>query len=182
MIELAQRAAERLIQAAGLARAGGVFHPLNIHRDWGALNLATLEEDFIRDGFLPDGYDKLSEQTKFLLGRVRARRAEIDVKASWKNIEKLNYQVADFFKEHDLLMSPAVACKPYDAHLTSPQIIDGRDASETGVEPFGALANACWNPSISIPARLHIRRITGRAADHRTAPSRRYPAPAGAHL
>jgi aspartyl-tRNA(Asn)/glutamyl-tRNA(Gln) amidotransferase subunit A len=152
MIELAERAAERLIQAASLNRVDGVFHPLNIYRDWGALNLATLEEDFIRDGILPDGYDKLSEQTKFLLGRIRARRAEIDVKASWKNIEKLNYQVADFFKDHDLLMSPAVACQPYDAHLTSPQVIDGRDSSETGVEPFGALANACWNPSISIPA------------------------------
>jgi len=32
--------------------------------------------------------------------------------------------------------------------------IDGRDISETGVEPFGMLANACWNPSISIPAGL----------------------------
>jgi len=152
VVELAERAAEKLIAAAHLVRKSGVFHPRNIHRDWGAVMLGTLEDDFIRDGYLPDGYDKLSEQTKFLLQRVRARRAEIDVKKSWKNIETLTYQVADFFKEHDLLMSPATACRPYDAHLTSPQIIDGRDASETGVEPFGMLANACWNPSISIPA------------------------------
>lgn len=152
VIALAERAAEKLIAVAKLARSNGVFRPLNIYRDWGAINLVNLEEDFTRDGILPDGYDKLSEQTKFLLNRMRARRAEIDLKASWKNIETLNNQVADFFKSHDLLMSPATACQPYDAHLTSPQIIDGRDASETGVEPFGMLANACWNPSISIPA------------------------------
>jgi Asp-tRNA(Asn)/Glu-tRNA(Gln) amidotransferase A subunit family amidase len=69
-------------------------------------------------------------------------------------VERLCNEVAEFFKDHDLLMSPATACRPYDAPLTTPQSIDGRDISETGVEPFGMLANACWNPSISIPAGL----------------------------
>ncbi len=154
VIELAARAAERLIRAAALNRAEGVFHPTNIYRDWGTINLVNLEDDFVHDGYLPNGYDKLSEQTKMLLKKIRARKPEIDLKASWKNVEMLNNQVAEFFKDHDLLMSPATACKPYDAHLTSPQIVDGRDCSDTGVEPFGMLANACWNPSISIPAGL----------------------------
>ena len=152
VVELAGVAAARLMRAAKLVDTGGTFHPANIYRDWGALNLATLEEDLTRDGILPDGYDRLSEMTKFLLNRIRQRRAEINLKASWKRIEELNNQVAVFFRDHDLLMSPATGCKPYDAHLTALQVIDGRDASETGVEPFGMLANACWNPSISIPA------------------------------
>ena len=152
VIELAQRAAERLIAAAKLNRMSGVFHPRNIYRDWGSLNLATFEADMIADGFLPDGYNRFSEQTKFLLNRIRQRLPTVNLKECWKNIEELNNQVADFFLDHDLLMSPATACRPYDAHLTSPQIVDGRDCSETGVEPFGMLANACWNPSISIPA------------------------------
>jgi len=152
VVELAGVAAARLMRAAKLVDTGGTFHPANIYRDWGALNLATLEEDLTRDGILPDGYDRLSEMTKFLLNRIRQRRAEINLKASWKRIEELNNQVAVFFRDHDLLLSPATGCKPYDAHLTALQIIDGRDASETGVEPFGMLANACWNPSISIPA------------------------------
>jgi aspartyl-tRNA(Asn)/glutamyl-tRNA(Gln) amidotransferase subunit A len=152
VVELAGVAAARLMRAAKLVDTGGTFHPANIYRDWGALNLATLEEDLTRDGILPDGYDRLSEMTKFLLNRIRQRRAEINLKASWKRIEELNNQVAVFFRDHDLLISPATGCKPYDAHLTALQIIDGRDASETGVEPFGMLANACWNPSISIPA------------------------------
>ncbi|MGA9797020.1 MAG: amidase [Rhizomicrobium sp.] len=154
VIELARRAASRLIAAAKLVENNEPFHPLNIYSDWGALNLVHLEEDFTRDGFLPDGFDRLSENTKRLVLKIRERKASIDVKKSWAQITKLNYQVAEFFKDNDLLMSPATACKPYAADITTPQVIDGRDASETGAEPFGMLANACWNPSISIPAGL----------------------------
>jgi aspartyl-tRNA(Asn)/glutamyl-tRNA(Gln) amidotransferase subunit A len=152
VIELARRAASKLIAAAKLIEIDVPFHPTNIYRDWGALNLGTLEDDFIKQGFLPDGFDRLAENTKRLLLKIRERRAEIDPKKSWANITKLHYEVAAFFKSNDLLMSPATACKPYGADLTTPQIVDGRDASETGVEPFGMLANACWNPSISVPA------------------------------
>ena len=154
VVELARAAADRLIRAARLAEAGDAFRPTNIYRDWGAINLVNLEDDFIRDGYLPDGWDKLSEQTKSILTRVRARKPTIDLKASWARVEQLNNEVAEFFKSHDLLMSPATALKPYDAASTVPQVIDGRDSSETGAEPFGMLANACWNPSISIPAGL----------------------------
>jgi Asp-tRNA(Asn)/Glu-tRNA(Gln) amidotransferase A subunit family amidase len=155
-VEIARGAAERLIGAARLTETGGLFHPTNIYRHWGAINLATLEEDLTADGVLPDGVPHLSEQMKAIVQRVRARKAEggINLKASWSQIETLCNEVAEFFKTHDLLMSPATACRPYDAHLTSPQEIGGRDISETGVEPFGMLANACWNPSISIPAGL----------------------------
>ncbi len=154
VVEITRAAAERLIAAAGLAETGGVFHPTNIFRDWGAINLYSLEDDFIRDGYLPDGWDRLSPNTQRILKRTRERKPTIDLKASWARIEQLNNEVAEFFKTHDLLMSPATALKPYPADWTSPQVIDGRDASETGAEPFGMLANACWNPSISIPAGL----------------------------
>lgn len=154
VVAITRRAAERLIKAAQLVETGGEFHPTNIYRHWGAINLYTLEEDFVRDGYLPDGYDRLSEQTKAILKRTRERRAQIDLKDSWAKVEQLNNEVAEFFLSHDLLLSPATALKPYDAANTTPQVIDGRDASETGAEPFGMLANACWNPSISIPAGL----------------------------
>jgi aspartyl-tRNA(Asn)/glutamyl-tRNA(Gln) amidotransferase subunit A len=156
VVEIARAAAERLIAAAALAETGGVFHPTNIYRHWGAINLATLEADLTADGVLPDGIPFLSEQMKAVIAKVQARKAQgaIDLKASWAQIERLCNEVAVFFKDHDLLMSPATACRPYDAQLTTPQSIDGKDISDTGVEPFGMLANACWNPSISIPAGL----------------------------
>ncbi|HEX2590339.1 MAG TPA: amidase [Rhizomicrobium sp.] len=154
VVDLARKAATRLITAAKLTELDEKFHHTNILRDWGALNLGTLEADFTRDGILPDGFDKLAETTQFYINRVRSRRDEIDFKKSWAQVTKLNYEVADFFKTHDLLLSPATGCKPYKADSIPLQVIDGRDASETGVEPFGMLANACWNPSISIPAGL----------------------------
>jgi aspartyl-tRNA(Asn)/glutamyl-tRNA(Gln) amidotransferase subunit A len=156
VVEIARAAAERLMLAARLTRVDGDFHPTNIYRHWGAINLSTLEADLTADGILPDGFDNLSEQMKAVVRRVRARRAEgqVNLKDSWAQVERLCNEVAAFFRDHDLLMSPATACKPYDAHLTSPQQIDGRDISETGVEPFGMLANACWNPSIALPAGL----------------------------
>jgi Asp-tRNA(Asn)/Glu-tRNA(Gln) amidotransferase A subunit family amidase len=51
-------------------------------------------------------------------------------------------------------MTPATACRPYTADALIPTVIDGRDASESGAEPFGALINVCWNPAISIPAGI----------------------------
>lgn len=156
VVEIARGAAERLIAAAKLKKIDGDFRPTNIYRHWGAINLATLEADLTADGVLPDGIPYLSEQMKAVIQRVQRRKAEgqINLKDSWAHIEKLCNEVAEFFKSYDLLMSPATACKPYDAHLTSPQEIDGKDISQTGVEPFGMLANACWNPSIAIPAGL----------------------------
>ncbi|HLK25521.1 MAG TPA: amidase [Caulobacteraceae bacterium] len=154
VIELARRAADRLIAAAALEEVGGVFHPTNLYRHWGAINLSTLEDDLTRDGVLPGGYDRLSAQMKAVLARVRARKNEINLKESWAKVEQLNNEVAAFYLEHDLLLTPATALAPYPADSTSPQIVDGRDASESGVEPFGAIANACWNPAISLPAGL----------------------------
>jgi aspartyl-tRNA(Asn)/glutamyl-tRNA(Gln) amidotransferase subunit A len=154
VVEITRRAAERLIAAAGLAETGGVFHPVNLYRHWGAINLSTLEDDLTRDGILPDGYDRLSEQMKAVLARVRARRNQIDLKQSWAKVEQLCNEVAAFYEDHDLLLTPATALAPYGAASTSPQVVDGRDASESGVEPFGSIANACWNPAISLPAGL----------------------------
>ena len=152
VIELARDAANRLIRAAGLTELNRLFHPVNVYRHWGAIMLYNLEEDFTRQGILPDGFDMLSEQTKRSLKRIRDRRAEIDLKESWIKIYQLEQEMAEFFLEADLLLSPATACAPYPADSTIPELIDGRDASESGVEPFGVVANVCWNPSISIPA------------------------------
>lgn len=76
----------------------------------------------------------------------------LDPESALAAAEQIDRKVADPFAETDLLMSPATSCAPYGADELVPEVIDGRDAPETGAEPFGMLANACWNPSISIPA------------------------------
>lgn len=63
-------------------------------------------------------------------------------------------EMAAFFSDHDLLITPSVACPAFDAAGPNPDVIDGRDASATGSESFSMLANAAWVPAISIPAGL----------------------------
>jgi len=152
--EIAEAAAHRLMQVAGLITADAQFEPVNIYPHWGAIFGSTLEEDFIQSGYLPDGFDKLSKSVQRLITRVRERRGTVDVKKSWEQVHKLEQQVADFFRHNDLLLSPATSCRPYGADDAPPRVIEGRDASAGGAEPFGMLANACWNPSISIPAGM----------------------------
>ncbi len=154
VVAICRAAFDRLLAAAQLELVNTPVQLTNIYSHWGAISLAGLEEDFTRQGILPDGFDQLAPQTRHLLQMMRERADEVDVKASWEQIYQLERDVAALFQATDLLITPTVACKPYAADSLIPEIIDGRDASETGAEPFGMLANACWNPSISIPAGI----------------------------
>ena len=149
---IAHRAAMRLVEIGGLELRDTRVELMNVIRDWGVLQLVTLEDDFHRQGILPDGYPKLSPPVRHLIDLMRARRAEIDVPASWKRMYAFEKQVGEFFAGHDVLLSPATACAPYPADALMPDEIEGRDASGTHAEPFGAIANVCWNPAISVPA------------------------------
>jgi aspartyl-tRNA(Asn)/glutamyl-tRNA(Gln) amidotransferase subunit A len=149
---IARQAAERLMAAAGLVESHVPFTPVNPYRHWAVVMLSNLETDWTRQGILPDGFPMLSRPVQHLVELMRTHRKDIDVDASWKQIHKLEQQVGALFGECDLLMTPATACKPYAADALIPTVIDGRDASESGAEPFGALVNICWNPAISIPA------------------------------
>jgi len=60
--------------------------------------------------------------------------------------------MAELFRTTDILLTPATACRPYPADSTIPSELEGKDISAIGVEPFGVVVNACWNPAISIPA------------------------------
>lgn len=154
VIEIARAAAHRLIAAAGLEYVDELFHPTNVLRDWGAIGMANIEAEFTEKGMLPDRFDDLAPKTQWLLKRLRERMSGVNLKQSWERIYQLERDAAKFFRRNDLLMSPATACPPYPADQVGVEVIDGRDASESGVEPFGMLANVCWNPSISVPAGL----------------------------
>src|SRR5262249_53138398 len=75
VIALAREAADNLVRAANLTEATETFAPTNVYRHWGAIMLVNLEEDFTKQGYLPNGYDMLSEQTKFSLEQIRQRKA-----------------------------------------------------------------------------------------------------------
>jgi len=152
--EIARGAAERLIADARLARVSREVKLTNAYLHLGAVQLVNLEADFTASGILPDGYGMLSPIVRHFIDLTRERKNGIDAAYSWSMIHRLEQEVAVLFRDIDLLLSPATACRPYAADGLIPATIDGRDASESGVEPFGPIANICWNPAISIPAGL----------------------------
>ena len=138
--------------AARLVKSQQEFTPVNPYRHWAVIMLSNLEADWTKQGLLPDGFEQLSRPVQHLVELMRANRKDIDVDASWKQLHRLEQQMAALFSQVDLLLTPTTACRPYTADALIPSVIDGRDASETGAEPFGAFVNVCWNPAISIPA------------------------------
>lgn len=151
---IARHAAERLVAAAQLVPVRTPFRPVNVYTDVGVVLMANLESQWEREGLLPGGFPMLSPSVQHLLDLMRRHRDEVDVDASWARIRQLEQQMAGFFEDCDLLLTPAAACRPHGADERIPDLIDGRDASRTGAEPFGAFVNACWVPAISIPAGL----------------------------
>jgi aspartyl-tRNA(Asn)/glutamyl-tRNA(Gln) amidotransferase subunit A len=154
VVDIARAAARKLMAAARLVAVDELFHPTSVMRAWSAINLSNIEQDFTEKGMLPHRFDELAPKTQYLLRRLRSQTQPVDLKACWATMYQLERDVAAFFRRNDLLMTPATACPPYPADQVGVQTIDGRDATESGVEPFGMLANVCWNPSISIPAGL----------------------------
>lgn len=151
VVELARAAADKLIAAARLTRLDRDFHPVNARDALGIVQITKARDDMYVSGILPARYSDLGKQFQYFL-ELGKDVGPAEVVAAWGVIRQLEREVAGFFREADLLLTPAVACVPYTADALMPEVIDGRDASRTGTEPFGFLANITWNPAISIPA------------------------------
>jgi len=116
----------------------------------GIINLMRSREDMTASGVLPGRFDDLGLQLQYWLRKAEHLTAA-EVAESWGKVRTLQAEMAEFFRHADLLLTPATACVAYPAAALIPEIIDGRDASQSMAEPFGLIANICWNPSISIP-------------------------------
>ena len=53
-----------------------------------------------------------------------------------------------------MLLTPTSGCVAFAAEGPLPEVIAGRDASETHGDPFTMAANIGWMPSISVPAGI----------------------------
>lgn len=153
--EISHRAADELVAAARLEIVERDFRPVNTIMPMGLIGLYDFRESMRREGVLPARFDDLSPQIRMWLEQMEEEAiGPADVAEAWKVLQELERQMAELFRSADLLLTPAVACSPYQADGLIPEVIDGRDASDSMVEPFGLLANICWNPSISVPAGL----------------------------
>lgn len=153
MVEIVEGAAERLIAAAALKRSSLDLKLDNIRSIWRGQNGARLWSRLALEGFLPDRLEELSDLPK----RSIQGGHEMDIEGLFEServLAKMNADVAEFFTQVDVLLSPVVACEAFAAEGPAPAVINGLDASATGAEPIGFVANACWLPAISVPAGM----------------------------
>jgi len=153
VVEIAHRAAKTLVGAAGLELLPRDFHPVNAHRALAIIMITRARDDMTLAGLLPARLGELGRQLQYWLELGKDIGAQ-EVAASWEVVRQLERDMATFYREADVLLTPAVACVPYGADVMMPEVIDGRDCRASGPEPFGFIANIAWNPSISVPAGL----------------------------
>jgi aspartyl-tRNA(Asn)/glutamyl-tRNA(Gln) amidotransferase subunit A len=149
--DLCARAFNELVRAAGLSAVEGRRDFINVYPEWNALAALELMGDFERLGMLPDHIDEISPGPRSLIeGAIHLSPAEQSEYRA--RIRTLEVQVAGFFQEVELLVTPTACCAAYAAEGPLPTVIAGQDARHTNAEPFTAIGSICWNPSISIPA------------------------------
>jgi Asp-tRNA(Asn)/Glu-tRNA(Gln) amidotransferase A subunit family amidase len=155
VIEICREATEDLATTAGLVLHDDAarFTRPSDWLQWYRAEMAEFKWHLEQSGFLPTNRDALSPQVLAHLERVHEARLEaLFVGEQLKR--QLDREVAEFFEEFDLLITPTVACRAFGAEAPNPNEIEGRDASETGAEPFSGLASLSWAPAISLPAGL----------------------------
>lgn len=151
--QIAHAAALQLIAAAGLRQVDATcaFPPVN--REWMKATMHRVRVGLTIMGVLPDRADVLSSNVQELLGRY-AGVTEQDAYRARKALPAIEQAAAAFFGESDVLLCPTTSRAAFPAESTLSRITVGEAHLLASAEPFGFLANACWLPSISVPAGL----------------------------
>jgi aspartyl-tRNA(Asn)/glutamyl-tRNA(Gln) amidotransferase subunit A len=104
-----------------------------------------------RDGIWPGKKEQLSRAA--LWGGELGLQLNFDqYRDAERRLVALRRELGDFFAEHDVLMTPTVAVRPYRADGAYPTEVEGRDVTAQTIEPFTQLSTLGWLPSISVPA------------------------------
>ncbi|MEH2613063.1 amidase [Bradyrhizobium sp. AZCC 1693] len=68
-------------------------------------------------------------------------------------VTRIRAGLAETFTQFDVILTPCFAALPWDADVTHPETIDGKQAGPRGHAVFTAFANVGGLPAISIPCR-----------------------------
>jgi len=151
IVEIAYTAAEALISTARLKKRKLELSLETIRPLWRRLVGSRTWSNLCQEGYLPGRIGELSDvpQQSLLAG---AKLTIEEVYEIERRLSKLRRDFAASFEDIDVIVSPTVATEAFAAAGPAPEIIDGRDASNTGPAPLGFIANTSWNPAISAPA------------------------------
>lgn len=152
VLEIAEAAAVGLIDAAGLElleRRVELTEPVKAWLGAGAIDIwLHLEKDDwpARADELVSHVRRNFEATENLPAPVYANFL--------RRRQRLEFEVAELFRETDILLTPTTAVPAFDARSPRDVTIKGEKVEPAMTVPFTMLANLCWNPAVSIPAGL----------------------------
>jgi len=150
---LTQAAAMRLTDAARLTLMERPVHFTNVYMDANMHLTRRFAEELERRGILPGQEQRLSPGPRWFLDKARAFTSQQVFEAQEKE-KRLEQELAEFFRDADILLTPCHSTGAFAAEGPLPERIAGRDASQTHGDAFPMMANIGWNPSISVPAGL----------------------------
>lgn len=81
------------------------------------------------------------------------KRAATDYLALLRLVAEAGEQMAEVFRDVDVLLTPATAAQPWPIGATHPQTIDGQPVGPRGHAVFTAFANALGLPGLALPSR-----------------------------
>jgi aspartyl-tRNA(Asn)/glutamyl-tRNA(Gln) amidotransferase subunit A len=148
---IAREAAAKLVAAAKLevlvrkVQFTNVYMAANMH----------LTKRFVAElehrGILPAHKDRLSPGPRFFVDKA-ASFTQAEVFEAVEKERALEQEIAAFFRDADVLLCPCHSTPAFAAEGPLPELIAGKDASQTHGDAFPMFANVGWNPSISVPA------------------------------
>lgn len=151
VVAIARRAADKLVNAGGLTwRERDVQFP-DAKREWFRQTVHRIRVGLEVMGALPGRREELSEHLVRLTERF-GQATEVELYKCKKAIPAIEAAAAELFESVDILLSPATACAAFPADWSLLDVRIGDASGLNSAEPFGFLANACWLPSISVPA------------------------------
>jgi len=152
LLDGSRRAAEELCEAAGIELVELGFAPPNPYLNFLETEAYEIAARLRATGLFPDRAEDLAPFTREIVTDLAPDR-DTWMRARIQR-EEIVAATAELFEEVDLLMTPTVACATIEADGSIPDVIEGRDASGSGAEPFTMLANMCWQPAVSIPGGM----------------------------
>jgi aspartyl-tRNA(Asn)/glutamyl-tRNA(Gln) amidotransferase subunit A len=151
--EVASQAAHRLASAVGLDLSTTDHVFLNANDAWMPIVSHRIRSQLEWLRIWPERLEELSDTPRQWLEQFGSPTPKVYGQALELR-GRVEAEMAAFFGDYDLLLTPTVACAAFNAEGPIPEVIDGRDATATGAEAFTMVANLAWLPAISIPAGL----------------------------
>jgi aspartyl-tRNA(Asn)/glutamyl-tRNA(Gln) amidotransferase subunit A len=148
---LTRAAALKLVEAARLRRLDRPVRFTNVYMDANMHLTKRFAAELEYRGILPGQEHRLSPGPRWFLEKARAftDRQVFEAQAKEKQLEQ---ELAQFFRDADVLLTPCHSTGAFAAEGPLPERIAGKDASQTHGDAFPMPANIGWNPSISVPA------------------------------